>query len=96
MNKYLVSTCEVYRVDTEAEAKQLIEEAKKAREYQLVKYISEYKERKAKGEVIDSYFKVSLTKAFNDIKEPEASIDIEYKREAGYFPTNEEDNENEF
>ena len=90
INQYLISTCEVYRLESEAAVKKAIEEAKNASEYQLVKYVSEYKERKQKGEVIDSYYKLSLTKSFNDIKEPDAYVDVKYDREAGHFPDNKE------
>ena len=100
MNKYLISTCEVYRVESEAAVKQIIEEAKQERGFSLVKYVSEYKERKQKGEVVDFYYKVTLTKNFNDIKEPEAYIDIKYDRQPGYFPDaaseEGEDSANEF
>lgn len=53
--KYLLNTTEVYRVDSEAEAAQLIENAKQESGYILGKYTSQYKERKQKGEVVDSY-----------------------------------------
>lgn len=86
MSKYLISTCEVYRVANENEAKKLIEESKTAKGYSLTKYISEYKNRKAKGEIIDEYYKVTLTKTFNDIKEPTCSVNIDYTREEGFFP----------
>lgn len=77
--KYLVTTTEVYRVDTEKEAQDLIDEAKKDGRFTLSKYTSEYKERKAKGEVIDDYFRVSLVKTFNDIKEPESQVTVSYE-----------------
>ncbi len=77
--KYLITTVETYRVDTEAEAKELIETAKKDGTSILSKYTSEYKERKAKGEVIDEYFKVTLTRQFTDIKEPDTQVDISYE-----------------
>ncbi len=81
MSKYLVSTIETYRVDTEAEAAKAIEEAKNDNSYVLGKYTSEHKERKSKGEVIDEYWKLSLTKLFNDIKEPESIVNIDYEVE---------------
>lgn len=80
MSKYLISTVETYRVDSEPEAVALIEEAKKG-SYSLGKYSTEYKERKSKGEVIDSFYKVTLTKLFNDIKEPDIEIEINYNGE---------------
>lgn len=81
MAKYLISTIETYRVDTEAEATKAIEEAKNDDSYILGKYISEHKERKSKGEIVDEYWKLSLTKLFNDIKEPESIITINYEVE---------------
>ena len=76
--KYLITTTEVYRVDTETEAQALIEAAKADNHFILNKYVSEYKERKSKGEVIDEYFKVSLVKSFTDIKEPDSQVSVEY------------------
>ena len=81
MSKYLVSTVETYRVDTETEATKVIEEAKQDNAYVLGKYTSEHKERKSKGEVIDEYWKLSLTKIFNDIKEPGSVVEIGYEVE---------------
>ena len=69
--KYLIEVTENYRVDSEKEATALIEEAKQnQRQYSLSKYSSVQKERKSKGEVIDSWYRVSLTKKFTDEKEP--------------------------
>lgn len=79
MSKYLVSTIETYRVDTEAEATKAIEEAKSDNAYVLGKYTSEHKTRKAKGEIIDEYWKLSLTKLFNDIKEADTPVTINYE-----------------
>ena len=81
MSKYLVSTVETYRVDTEAEATKVIEEAKNDNSYVLGKYTNEHKERKSKGEIIDEYWKLSLTKLFNDIKMPDSIVDINYEVE---------------
>jgi hypothetical protein len=79
MSKYLVSTTEVYRVDSEPEVENFIAEAKADDTYELTKYNCEYKELKSKGEVYDTYYKVTLTKAFNDIKEPGCQVDISYE-----------------
>lgn len=81
MSKYLVSTVETYRVDTENEAARAIEEAKNDGSYILGKYTNEHKERKLKGEVVDEYWKLSLTKLFNDIKEPDRIYNVEYEVE---------------
>ena len=81
MSKYLVSTVETYRVDTETEATKAIEEAKNDDSYILGKYTNEHKERKSKGEIVDEYWKLSLTKLFNDIKEPISTVNVEYEVE---------------
>ena len=81
MSKYLISTTETYRVDTENEATKAIEEAKQDGSYVLGKYTSEHKERKSKGEVIDEYWKLTLTKIFNDIKEANTPVTVSYEVE---------------
>ena len=56
--KYLIQTVETYRVDSESEAEQLIQEAKKDTKFDLLKSSTEKKDVKAKGEIIDTYYKV--------------------------------------
>lgn len=85
MSKHLISTVETYRVDTEAEAAELIEEAKKSHKFTLAKYSSVYKERKQKGEVVDAWHRVSLTKIFDDEKDPIGHVSIEYDTEGSAF-----------
>ena len=77
--KFLISTTEIYRVDSEAEAEQLIQDAKKDDKFDLLKYTTEKKDLKLKGEIVDTYFKVSLNKAFNELKEPLNEVDINYE-----------------
>lgn len=74
MSVYLIKTTEQYRCNTEGEAKNLIEEAKKSHSYNLSKYSSEERNVKKNGEIVDSWFRVVLTKAFDDEKEPFGSI----------------------
>ena len=76
--EYLVSTTEVYRVDDEASATSLIEKAKRDSMYELAKYSSVKKEKKQKGEIIDEWYQVSLTKKFNDEKDPISVVNIKY------------------
>lgn len=76
MSKFLVRTVETYRVDSENEAAAAIEEAKHDRKFQLAKYTNEYKETKD-----DAYYKLTLTKDFNNIKEPTTSVDVIYELE---------------
>ena len=83
---YLTKVVETYRVANEAEAKKLIESAKVDRAYTLSKYSSEYKCSKAKGEIVDEWYRVVLTKDFNVEKEPDSYVEVNYKVEEGYFP----------
>ena len=80
--RYLIQTTEIYRADKETEVQGLIAEAKAAGEYELTKYSSEKKDIKVKGEgVVGEYYKVSLTKTFTDIKEPDAVASVIYEVE---------------
>jgi hypothetical protein len=76
MSKYLVSTVETYRVDTEAEVTRVIEEAKHDGSYELAQYISKRKDIKKNDE---TYWELSLKKIFNDIKEPISIVEIDYE-----------------
>lgn len=99
MSRYLIKTVEQYRVDSESEAKSLIEEAKADKNYTLSKYSSEYKERKVKGEVEDAWYRVTLNKTFSDEKEPDCTASVEYTVVSGYFPepiSAEEDLDSEY
>jgi len=78
MSQYLIQTVETYRVDTEHEAEQLITDAKNGKEYELKKHNAEKKEVKQKGEVVEEYWKVSLTKKFTDEKDPIGTTVINY------------------
>lgn len=83
MSKYLISTVETYRVDTEGEVEIMLEQAKNASEYELKKYTSEKKEKKDRksGEIVDSYYKVALHKAFNDEKDAYTEVSVQYEVE---------------
>lgn len=83
MSKYLIQTVETYRADTESEADQLIADAKASPEYELKKHNAEKKEIKQKGEVVEEYWKVNLTKKFTDEKEPIGTTTIEYNNSEG-------------
>lgn len=69
--RYLITTVETYRVDTQEDAENLIKEAKGAREYNLKKYSSEEKFLKQKGEIVQAWYRVTLTKEWDNEKEPE-------------------------
>ncbi len=59
MSKILMRTIEYWRVDTEAEAQQVIEEATAAGG-DLTKKVIEVKQKKSKGEVIQENLKVTV------------------------------------
>ena len=66
----------------------VIEEAKQSHKYTLAKYSSVYKERKQKGEVIDEWYRLTLTKVFDDEKEPISSVEVIYDTEGVHFSAN--------
>jgi hypothetical protein len=78
MAKYLISTSETYRVDTEAEAKQLIEDARTSGQGQIVKSSSEYKCQKAKNEIVQDWYRVVITRSHDDEKEPVGNTTIHF------------------
>ena len=84
MSKFLLKVEEVYRADTESEAAQIINEAKKDSNFILAKYSSVKRERKQKGELIDEWTRVSLTKMFTDEKEPERQVTPSYNYEDAF------------
>lgn len=94
MSKYLCQVQEIYRVDSEAEAAALIEEAKSDHRFTLLKSSTEYKTVKAKGEIVDEYWKTTLVKHFTELKEPDRTVEVNYHVEEGVFPDPMED-ENE-
>lgn len=96
MSKYLCQTQEIYRVNSEAEAAKLIEEAKSDKRFTLLKSSTEYKTVKSKGEIVDEFFKTTLVKHFTDLKEPDCSVDVNYTVDDGYFPDAREEDEDEY
>lgn len=85
MSKYLIKVDETYRADTEAEAAQLINDAKADRSFVLSKYSSVQRQRKTKGEVVDEWYRVVLTKVFDDEKEPIGSTTVSYDTSGSAF-----------
>jgi hypothetical protein len=79
MSVYLCSTVENYRADYEHEADELINLARESRLYDLKKSNVQKKEIKVKGEVVDEFFLVSLTKNIQDPKNPETNVKLNYE-----------------
>lgn len=84
MSKYLISTVETYRVDTEEEVEQMLEEAKYDTTFELSKYNCTYKILKQKGEEVDHWYRLSLTKTFTSEKEPDSSVSITYGKDGAF------------
>lgn len=78
MAKYLITTTETYRVDSEEAVEAILEEARNDDTYILTKYSSTYKERKEKGDVVDYWYRLTLTKVFTEEKEPDRDIKVTY------------------
>ena len=70
MSVTLIKTTEQYRCDSEEEARKLIEDAKHSSQYTVIKSSSEIKVLKQKGEIVDEWRRVLITKEFTDEKEP--------------------------
>ena len=71
---FLIKVTEQYRCESEEEAQELIEKAKKSKKYTVIKSSSEIKTVKSKGEIIDSWRRVIINKEFNEEKEPDSYI----------------------
>ena len=79
MSVYLCSTVETYRADYEHEADELINFARESKLYDLKKSNVQKKEVKAKGEIVDEFLLVSLTKNVQDPKNPEVNVKLNYE-----------------
>lgn len=82
MIKFLIKSTNELRVETKDEADVLHKQIQKEAEdngYTLSAWSETIKEKKSKGEVIDSWVIVKYTFIFNDPKEPEKPLSsIEY------------------
>ena len=78
--KYLIKTKETYRIDSENEVKNYLEELRQDARFTIDSYTSKKKQTKQKGEIIDEYILFSVTKNFNIEKEPDSEIEIEYNK----------------
>lgn len=87
--KYLIETTEVYRVDSEDEAKTVIEDAK--RSSTVAKYSCTYKTRKQKNEIVDSWYHVTITKTWDEEKEPSGATKVVYKTDSAWGDDADED-----
>lgn len=77
--RYLTSVVETYRLPNDEAVKVFLEELKRDPAFTITKYSSTKKERKEKGEVVDEWVRFTVTKVFNEEKEPESIINISYE-----------------
>lgn len=77
--KYLTSVVETYRLPNEEAVKVFLEELKQDPNFTVAKYTSQKKERKQKGDIVDEWVRFSVTKLFNDEKEPDREISVIYE-----------------
>lgn len=77
--RYLTSVVETYRLPNDEAVKIFLEELKKDPAFTITKYSSTKKERKEKGDVVDEWVRFTVTKVFNEEKEPESIINISYE-----------------
>ena len=67
---YLTKVVETYRIGSEKEVEA------------FAKYSSTKKEKKQKGEVVDSWIRFEVTKVFNDEAEPDSVIEVNYNKKS--------------
>lgn len=77
--KYLISTTDVYRVDTVEAVEALHEELKNDKYFTLSSFSYKTKFVKAKGEIIDEYQLVTAKKDITDEKEPTRQVKVKYE-----------------
>lgn len=76
---HLIRTIEQHRVPDMEAADSLEMDARSSNLYEVAKCVKTEKVRKAKGEVVDQWVVVDITKVFNDMKEPVSDVRVEYK-----------------
>ena len=77
--KFLISSTDIYRLDTVEEVETFHEELTNNPHFTLSQFGYKTKQVKAKGEIIDEYQLVTVKKTFNSEKEPEKEVTINYE-----------------
>lgn len=78
---YLISVTEIYRLPTVNDVERLHQKLKEDSYFTLSSFSYKTKQIKQKGEIIDEYQLVTVKKLFNDEKEPNTFININYEVE---------------
>ena len=76
---FLINTTDVYRVDTVEEVEALHEELTNDSRFTLTSFSYKTKYIKEKGDIIEEYQLVTAKKVFNNEKEPDNEVIIDYR-----------------
>lgn len=88
--KNLIKVVETYRIDTEAEVEEFIKSLKNDSRFELSNYKTDNKVLKVKGEIEDTWKRVTVTKIFNEEKAPNIEVDVDYNL-LGFITTDKDD-----
>lgn len=77
--KYLINTVDTYVVETVAEVEQLHQELKDDTRFTLTSFSYKTKQIKVKGEEPIDYQLVTVKKVFNEEKNPDTEIIVDYE-----------------
>ena len=79
MAKYVLNNVVTYRVGTVAEVEALHDELSADNRFQLTQFSYTTKYIKVKGEIVEEYQVVKAKLVFNEEKDPDKNIEIDYK-----------------
>ena len=77
--RYLLKAVDTYRVATVSDVEKLHDELLEDSTFDLVAFSYKTKYIKAKGEIIDEYFIVTLVKVFDDPRDPQGEASVSYQ-----------------
>jgi hypothetical protein len=76
--EYLITVVETWRVPDMKAADELEMTFRQDSTYSVLKCVKTEKNRRAKGEIVDEWVLVQITKVFNDVKEPNSYVKPTY------------------
>ena len=77
--RYLVKSVNTWVIPSVEEVEQFHEQLLEDNSYQLTTFGYKTKQIKSKGEVVEEYQVVAATLVFNEEKNPESFVDIQYE-----------------
>lgn len=83
--RYLTKVVETYRIPTVEQAQSFHEELKNDSRFTVSSFSTKTKAIKEKGEIVEEYQLVTVSKLFNIEREPDGVVEIEYNRQ-DYVP----------